>query len=376
MKILHLIPGLTIGGVAQLLYNFLTHNNISPTEHLVAYIHPGPFVKKIKMLGFQTHHLKKHRYDRYSIGIYWQLHKLTQKLKPNLLHSWLSGTATVALVIGKIKNIPVICDFHSDMDYKLQRPLHSWFTRKTSNFATAYVSATKYIDSFIRERFTSCKKSKFNIIYVGLPSQQASPITTRKKLGLPPNAFIIGSTGRLEPIKSFDILIRAFHVFFQKVTMNKSPQSVKLCLIGGGSQRVALEVLTKSLGISKHVIFTGYKMNVKEYLPLFDCFALSSQTEAISMAILEALAVGLPVVTTHFQTQHEAIINGVHGYHVPLNDHEAFANALYKVFSDASLRSKIQQNNICLVQKKFSLNRMVKEYMHIFEKNINTYKKQ
>jgi glycosyltransferase involved in cell wall biosynthesis len=121
------------------------------------------------------------------------------------------------------------------------------------------------------------------------------PGLLRRELGLAPDHRIVGSVGRLEPVKGYDVLVRAFGRACRHGTATSSPA---LVIAGEGSERHALEALIRALGISDRVFLLGWRDDTRDLLLEFDCFALGSRSEGTSISLLEAMASGLPPAVT------------------------------------------------------------------------------
>jgi glycosyltransferase involved in cell wall biosynthesis len=116
----------------------------------------------------------------------------------------------------------------------------------------------------------------------------------RTRLGIPPGSFVIGSVGRMEPVKGYDVMIEAL-ISLREM---KPELPVVLVLVGDGSERPKLEERVRNAGVSDAVRFLGWREDVVDLYRGFDLFALTSRSEGTSVSILEAMSSGLcPVVT-------------------------------------------------------------------------------
>jgi glycosyltransferase involved in cell wall biosynthesis len=121
------------------------------------------------------------------------------------------------------------------------------------------------------------------------------PAGLRASLGLPADALVVGSVGRLEPVKSYDLLIDAFAELLREDGHARPPY---LVLCGSGSQREALEAHARARGVLERVRFAGWSDQPRDYYRLYDVFALSSISEGAPMSLMEAMATGaVPVCT-------------------------------------------------------------------------------
>lgn len=153
----------------------------------------------------------------------------------------------------------------------------------------------------------------------------------RTELGLDPRARVIGTVGRLNPVKDQRALLEAFARVFAATSVARS--DCALVLVGDGPLRAELHGLAEAMGIAAAVHFLGDRGDVRALLPGFDVFALSSRSEGYSMALLEACASGLPIVATDVGGNREIVVDGRNGRLVPAADPEALAQALGAMLS-------------------------------------------
>jgi len=143
---------------------------------------------------------------------------------------------------------------------------------------------------------------------------------------------------------------------------------VEMHIIGEGCEYNRVLYTSYDLGLKEHVILHG-KLSPREvrgYLQISDIFVLSSLSEGISNAVLEAMSCGLPVVTTDCGGMREAVTDEIEGFVVPVRDPEAMALALKKLAEDPVLREKMGISGRQRVLKEFNLNDQVKEFINIF----------
>jgi glycosyltransferase involved in cell wall biosynthesis len=143
---------------------------------------------------------------------------------------------------------------------------------------------------------------------------------------------ILGTVGRFVPAKDYATLLRAAKPVLES---NKGAQ---LWLVGDGPEKEALVRLSGELGIRDRVLFTGGQPDVSKYLSKMTVFVLSSITEGIPVAMLEAMAAGVPVVATRVGGIPEVISDGVDGLLVESRHPDALANAIARVARDVRLR--------------------------------------
>jgi glycosyltransferase involved in cell wall biosynthesis len=150
-------------------------------------------------------------------------------------------------------------------------------------------------------------------------------IAARRRLGLPEDAQIVGSAGRLVPVKAHHVLIRA---------LSRLPPNVICAIAGDGPELNNLQSLVRELGLQNRVHFLGHRDDLWKVYPAFDVFCLPSEAEGLPRTILEAQACGIPVVASAVGGIPEA----VHPYASALvapSDPHALAQALSRILAQA-----------------------------------------
>lgn len=169
-----------------------------------------------------------------------------------------------------------------------------------------------------------------------LPSDSA-----RRQWALEPQHLVFGTVGRSLPVKGWDVLLEAF-----AATHRAYPQS-RLLLIGSTTTdeerrcRAHLDALIDSAGIRQAVVFTGHLTSVGDGLAAMDAFVLPSRAEGFSLALIEALAARLPVVSTRVGIAPDIMTDGIHGLLVERNNVAALTRALTELAKNRQLRDQL-----------------------------------
>jgi glycosyltransferase involved in cell wall biosynthesis len=209
----------------------------------------------------------------------------------------------------------------------------------------------------VAEGFRSDRvKVVYNGIDPGVPPTPAVRETARALLGVRPNQFVIGTVGRLDPVKDLRTLIEAFAIV--RATANSH-----LVIVGDGPEREALERLAAETGVASSISFFGYCSNVPMVLAAFDLYVNSSIHEGVSLTVLEAMAASLPVVATSVGGNPEVVVDGETGYLVADRTPVALAEAMLRLDSHPALRRSLGAQGRARVEREFSLDRMVSTYL-------------
>jgi glycosyltransferase involved in cell wall biosynthesis len=175
---------------------------------------------------------------------------------------------------------------------------------------------------------------------------------------------IIGYVGRIMPEKDLDTWLRA-----AALVTEKFPHAA-FVLIGEGRDGQTLQELrdlAASLGISNRVIFPGYQDNLPPFYHSFDIFFMSSRREGLPNSILEAMSMGLPVVTTDVAGTKELVINGETGFVLPQQDVYRLAEALNTLSGNQDMRWRMGQAGRRRVELEFSFTGRLRRIESLYE---------
>ena len=184
--------------------------------------------------------------------------------------------------------------------------------------------------------------------------ERAEPVS-RSVLDTPEDAFVISSKGRFVPRKGFDVLIRATALL----------PGAYLWILGSGEQEDNLRALADQLGVSDRVRFAGWQADPRPFIAASDCFAMASSHEPLGNVILEAWAQKVPVVSTRSEGPTWFMQDGVDGLLVPIDDHQAFADAISRIRDEKGLAEKLIEGSERTLESRFSRDAVVDAYVSL-----------
>lgn len=221
-------------------------------------------------------------------------------------------------------------------------------------------------DHMIAEGFPA---RRVRVVYNGIdPGRRATGIertVARATLGLAHDAFVIGTVGRLDPVKNLPAMLAA-----HRRVVERHPQAHAV-IVGDGTERAALEKAAVDLGVAHAVTFAGYRADVRQLMPAFDVYVNTSSYEGVSLTILEAMAAGVPVVATRVGGNPEVVIDQETGFLVTPNP-QLIADALSRLFSSPRERRLMGDAGRWRVTRNFSIARMVNDYANLYFDLSNT----
>jgi glycosyltransferase involved in cell wall biosynthesis len=194
-------------------------------------------------------------------------------------------------------------------------------------------------DFLVRER--RVPPDRVRVIWNGAPLAEFAPVSpeqaasTRAALGLPPEALVIGTIGRLNEQKGHRYLLDAGPAVFRR-----HPHA-RLLIVGDGDRSHALRQQAEALRIQERVVFAGHRSDVRELLGAIDVVCLPSLYEGTPLALFEAMAAARPIVASAVDGCAEILADEVTGLLVPPRDPPALAEALIRVLAEPDLRSRL-----------------------------------
>ena len=195
-----------------------------------------------------------------------------------------------------------------------------------------------------------------NGVDLNLFNPEADKRAIRSALGIPSDAFVIGSVGSLREVKNPMYLVRAFAEF------SRHASNSFMLIVGDGPLRSELESLGSELGVSRRILFRGRQASVRDHLVAMDLFVQPSFKEGSPTAVLEALACGVPVIAT----RSSGCVELQERAGVPLlvdgQDDTALAEQLIDLHADAPRRAALGQRGRQVVAESFSFERMINAY--------------
>ncbi len=208
--------------------------------------------------------------------------------------------------------------------------------------------------------FHDVAPGKLHVIPNGIRLDRYAPdlaarAAARTELGVG-EAWVIGTVGRIDDNKNHVMLVRAFAML---------PDTTRLVIIGDGPARATLEAEVAKLPDPRRVILTGRRMDVPQLVHAFDTFALSSILEGLPLVVPEAMAAGLPIVTTSVGGLPDVIDEGHTGLLVPV-DERAMAQALGRLAADKELAKRLGTQARVIALERYSSERMVDAYLALY----------
>src|SRR2546425_10806161 len=271
----------------------------SDVDVIAVLLNEGRLAQHLRQLGIEVAVVDEHRYT--SFGILRFLIRFLRDRDVDVVHTHRYKDTVLGAMAAKLAGVPhVIRTIHG-----LREPMRGWDRAKFLAyealdkaalwcFADRVIAVSRTMAEILRQ--SGYRRSSVTHIHNGLDLQQIvaarSRQDVRRELGVGADAFLIGTVGRLSAVKAHADLLRAAALILQF-----NPEATFL-IVGDGPLRDALTALAAELGVDHACVFAGPRADVYDLVGAMDVFVLPSLDEGIPMALLEAMALGRPVVAT------------------------------------------------------------------------------
>ena len=292
---------------------------------------------------------------------HWRVRSAIRQLRPTAIHAHSFGPLVYAVPATWFGGCRLVNTEHS-IEYlterrDLRRTL-SWMARSIDTFVVLGERMRRYYEESI-----GISPERIRVIPNGVavpPAPLASSRTAaRRALGIG-EGFVVATVGRLAPEKNFPMLVEAFAL------ATAAEPHATLLFVGDGAERESLAQQAAGLGIGDRVRFLGWRTDVDSLLPAFDLFVLSSLSEGLPMAMLEAMAAGVPVVSTAVGDIPDVICDGVSGRLVPALDVRALGDVLAELQRSPEALGALGAGGRARVIERYSRTAMVDAYLEAY----------
>ena len=266
-----------------------------------------------------------------------------------------------------ITGIPHIQTVHgrgSPMARNYQR--RAWLRRTLTRFTQKMVAVSFDVERKLID-IDRLPPSKILTILNGIDTETIRPVDSatkrqlRRERGIPDEALVIGSVGRLASEKNYPLLVEAFAKALQQAP------TAYLLLVGDGIERAIIEKAVATCRVNHRCLLAGVQAQSNLWLQCCDLFCLSSNTEGTSISLLEAMSCGVPVVATDAGGNREIVQPPTCGLIVPVRDSQALAKACLELLHNPLLRKQMGTAGRQRVIQNFSVEMMTENYARLYD---------
>lgn len=361
--VLHLIDTTGPGG-AETVFTDLAPGVVGERYRSVAVIAGPGWVEDTLRAGGIGYSIIPQR-GRFSTRYVRALRAVLARERVDLVHAHLLGASVYAGLSSVGTRVPVMGTLHGHADL----PRGDWLAPLRYGVLAATVRHMVAVSESLRREFvrrSGFPETRTSVVYNGIDLHAFHPgtdTTFRAELGIGADEFVFGALGNVRAPKAYDVLLRAAAL----LAAEARPSRVVIVGDTAGGVFPELERLHAALGLGDRVRFAGFRRDVPNLLRAFDALVLSSRTEGFSLATVQALATGLPVVATRSGGPEEILQDETTGLLVPPEDPAALAAGMRRLRDDPVLREQLRRAGPGAVATRFDRAGMLEAYLRLYD---------
>jgi glycosyltransferase involved in cell wall biosynthesis len=324
------------------LINLIQGSTESPLSFLVVFLEDGPMRAQLRALGAETAVIRagRLRHPHRIAASVARIALLARAWRADLMFGWMTKANLYASPAAKLAGLPALWYQHGFPSSR------NWMDRLATALPAQGILACS---SHVGEAQAGlCPRRPIRVVYPGIdlerfdPRALPTPAEARARLRLPLEGPLIGIVGRLQRWKGIHVLIEAM-----PSVVGQHPSAH--CFVVGGPHalepdyRNELIRLIEALGLQDHILLAGHQRDVDVWMQAADVIVHASDNEPFGMVIIEAMAIGKPVIATASAGPKEIITDGVDGLLFPIADPNSLTTALMRCLADKELRERIAQ---------------------------------
>ncbi len=364
-NVLHVCETGGAGGAETVLFNIVNNLDRLKYNSYAAIFRTGWLHQKLADNNIKTFLLKSTR--PFDVGLLVRMRKTIKKNNIDLVHSHLPDANTYSCIAAATAGVPIIATYHGQIGKSGKKiDIGNLKLRIVRRFAAKVVTVSDYLKNELIQ-MAGFPSQRIHTIYNGIDFSRFNhdvDINEKKReLGLNRSDKLVGMVGNIRPTKGYEYYIRAAAIITKKI------ENVKFLIIGDGPPYLKEKVINEinNLGLSDRVLMLGFREDVPELLKILDVFVLSSISEGLSIATIEAMGAYVPVVATDCGGPREIIENEKNGFLVPSENEEKLAEKITLILEDRELSKSLSINAARHVRERFNIERMIDNYQRLYD---------
>jgi glycosyltransferase involved in cell wall biosynthesis len=312
-------------------------------------------------LGIDVTYLQRSKHD---LSAVFPLLKELDRRNADVVHLHGYGASTIGRIAAWWRRLPVVVHEHANLT---RTPLavlpFDWLLAPVTDIAIAVSRSTA--DFTINARLIPAERTR--VVYLGVPLEEFSRprradeiAAARRALNVPPGAFAIGTVTRLMPSKGNEYLVEATRRVIDAIP------SACVYIVGEGELQPALQAQADALKLGDRLVFTGFRRDVAETLAALDLVVFPSLWEGTPLTVLEALAMGKPIVSTDADGLLDVLTDEHDAVMVPRRNADALADAIVRLSGDPAARARLAAQ-ARITGAQYDIDRFVRKMERLYE---------
>lgn len=367
LRVLHVVDSLGVGGTELGLAKVVEVTQGEIAHAVCAVRAGGPTADRLDAREIPVHILGKRDGNDWTVPL--RFARLCRRTAPDVVHTRNWGSVD-AIIGARLARVPVV--IHGEHGREASDPegvnrRRNRLRRALSVFVDRMVAVSDQLRTWLICE-VGVPERKVCLLKNGVDAERFCPRDDRDDLrrahGYAPEDIVVGTVGRLDPVKNQAALLEVL------AALAATQPSLHVAIAGNGPERESLTRETAQRGLADKVALLGHRNDIPEVLNLLDLFVLPSLGEGMCNTILEAMAVGLPVVATSVGGNPELVDDGFTGRLVPVRDRSALARAIALYAADERLRHEHGAAGRRRVVQEFSLGAMAARYRWLYQSEV------
>ena len=309
-----------------------------------------------------------------------RLARLIRSERPTILHTHTAKAGAVgriaALLAGDARPPVIVHTFHGHVLRGYFNPALTAAFRLLEQLLARVATKLVAVSPEVRDDLVAlgvAPASKFAVVRLGIELDERVDYdeegrkATRRLLGIPPDAFVVGWIGRMTAVKRTEDIARTLQALVERGVDGY------LCLVGDGPDRDHLEQYAHELGVVKRCLFVGYQEDVARFYSAIDALLLPSVNEGTPVSVIEALAAQRPAVATRVGGTPDVIRDGVDGFLVEVGDADALSERLAELAADPERRAQMGADGRERVLGRYAVQRLIDDIDRLYRSLLDAH---
>ena len=380
-NLLYVFDNMEFGGGERVFAQIINRLSVKKYKIMVACLPTGTFIEKIEGSGTQI--ISVDMRNRFNPGVILQLSSLIKKEKVDIVHSQGARADFFARMAAKLAGAPnVVSTVPMPVEgfdvSPIRKIVYKIFNRFSERFVDRFMVVSGALEKMMIERHR-IEPQRVVKIYNGIEKDDfcitddeiaCKRVGFRNNSGFGGGIPIIGVIGRLVWQKGFEYFIEAIPEVLEEF------KAARFVLVGGGELEGELKLKSKRLKLENKIFFTGFRHDIKDILASVDIFVMPSLLEGLPVVLLEAMAMGKPIIATDIDGINEVLENGKTGLLIPPKSPEALSEAIVNLLSHRDHAYQMGINARRVVEKRFGVDIMVEKVEEVYEELLQLNQKQ
>ncbi|MFW6022666.1 MAG: glycosyltransferase family 4 protein [Halanaerobiaceae bacterium] len=315
------------------------------------------------------------------ISACYRMYKIIKSNNYDIVHTHIAKAGVLGRLAAKMAGVPIIIHgIHGTTFPETIHPVKQFLFKSVERICGNFTDYFIPVGEDMKQKYLKAgigDVSRCQTVYSGMELDKfinaanyshQEVLKIRRSLGISDDSIVIGNVSKIQERKGFKYYLRLAQSIIKKY------DNVDFMIVGSGPDEENIREMCENMGLSDRVIFTGHRTDVEDMFACFDIKVLTSLWEGLPRVLVQAAAVGKPIVTFDVDGAWEIVEEGKNGYVVPMKDIDAMASRIECLIDDKDLRTRMGVYSRQKVSNLWSVDHMVSDIDNIYNKLYNDLK--